>query len=151
MIFDKTENMPFYFDGNESLKSVLKAYGDFSHAPFDSGRIDITPNKAWCNVSKYEAKNTDEIKLEAHKKFIDVQLMFDGGEKIGWAPVSDCTVTEEYDENGDIAFMTSESTQFIELKKGYFAVFFPQDAHAPCLSDGKNAFSHKLVLKVTIK
>lgn len=151
MIFDKVENMPFYFDGDEDFKKVLKAYNDFSQAPFESGRIDITPEKSWCNVSKYEAKACDSLKLEAHKKFIDVQLMFDGGEKIGWAPVSECTVTQSYDENGDIAFMTSDDAQFIELKKGYFAVFFPQDAHAPCLADSKNTFSHKLVFKVAVK
>lgn len=147
MIYDKVENLEFYFGNNEKLEKLVKAYKDFEKAPFESGRIDIDSDISWCNVSKYETKSPEGAKLEAHKEYFDVQLMFEGSEKIGWAPVSECTVTDPFKDGDDIAFMTSNSMQFISLKKGYFAVFFPQDAHMPCICDGESKTAHKLVFK----
>lgn len=147
MIYDKVENLEFYFCGNEKLKKLVDAYNEFKKSPFDGGRIDIDSDISWCNVAKYETKSAEGAKLEAHRQYLDVQLMFDGGEKIGWAPISECTVTQPFEDGGDIAFMTSERTQFINLEKGYFAVFFPQDAHMPCIADGVNKTAHKLVFK----
>ncbi len=150
MIYDTVENMAFYFEKNEKLKKVLDAYNEFIKAPFDEGRIDIEPDKIWCNVSKYKTKSADGAKYESHKKFLDVQLMFDGEEKIGWAPFSECTITDDFKDGGDIAFMTNENGQFIDLKKGYFAVFFPSDAHMPCIRSEKTDTAHKLVFKVEL-
>lgn len=150
MIYDKVENLEFYFGNNEKLKKLVEAYNEFKKAPFDGGRIDIDSDVSWCNVAKYETKPAEGAKLEAHRQYLDVQLMFEGGEKIGWAPLSECTVTDPFEDGGDTAFMTCDSTQFIELKKGYFAVFFPQDAHMPCISDGVNKTAHKLVFKCRV-
>ena len=46
--------------------------------------------------------------------------------------------------------MDAENGQFFELKKGYFAVFFPQDAHAPCRKNDSADTAHKLVFKVKL-
>ena len=149
MIYDKTENMSLYFANNEKFKKVLEAYNEFIKNPFENGKIEIIPEKIWCNVSKYETKSPEGAKYESHRKFCDVQVMFDGEEIFGWAPFDECTVTDPFGD-GDCAFMTSEHNQFFDLKKGYFAVFFPQDAHMPCLQSENSKTAHKLVFKVEL-
>lgn len=150
MIYDKVENLEFYFGKDEKLGKLVKAYREFEKAPFSDGRIDIDGDTSWCNVSTYKTKSPVGAKLEAHREYLDVQLMFEGGEKIGWAPTSECTVTDPFEDGGDTAFMTSDNTRFIDLKKGYFAVFFPQDAHMPCIEDEAHETAHKLVFKCRV-
>ena len=62
----------------------------------------------------------------------------------------ECNITEDFKEGCDIAFMDAPNGQFLALKKGYFMVFFPQDAHAPCRKSENSDFAHKLVFKIKL-
>ncbi len=150
MIYDKIENMGIYFANLEKFAEVEPALKKFSEAPFDSGKIEIDGDNIWCNVAKYEVKADTPIKYEAHKVYADVQVMVDGEENFGWANINDCIITEPFKDGGDIAFMDAPNGQLFALRKGYFAVFFPEDAHAPCRKSDNSDFAHKLVFKVKI-
>lgn len=150
MIYDKIENMGFYFNGLKNFDKVEKAYKDFCENPIDSGRLDIDGDNVWCNVASYTLDENAPLKYEIHRLYADVQVMFDGEENFGWANKDECTLTEDFNDGGDAAFMTSENGQLFALKKGYFAVFFPQDAHAPCRKSKNSDTAHKLVFKVKL-
>ena len=150
MIYDTVENMSLYFDKDPRFAKVCKAYEDFMKNPVESGRIDIEPEKVWCNVSKYETKLREGAKYESHREFADVQLMVEGEELIGWAPFDECTITDDFKEGGDIAFMTAENDIMLPLRKGYFMVFFPEDAHMPCIKSPASDTAFKLVFKVKL-
>lgn len=150
MIYDKIENMGLYFShlkGFERVESVCK---DFLNAPFNDGKIEIDGENAWCNVSSYTINDENPLKYEAHRQYADVQVMVDGAEKFGWANINECQLTQDFTEGGDIAFMDAPDGQFFELKKGYFAVFFPGDAHAPCRKSDLSDTAHKLVFKIKL-
>lgn len=142
--------MSLYFDHFEQFSKVEQAYKAYEKAPFESGKIEIDGENCWCNVATYETKSDSPLKYESHRKYADVQLMFDGEEMIGWAPFSECNITEGFKPDGDIAFMTAEKCQPILIKSGYFAVFFPEDAHAPCQKSGECDKVTKLVFKVRL-
>lgn len=150
MIFDKVENMGLYFSKLPGFEKIEEAYEDFCKNPIENGRIDIDSDNLWCNVATYTVDPDNPLKYEAHKEYADVQLMHSGAEKFGWANINECDITEDFKDGCDIAFMTSENGQFFELKKGYFAVFFPEDAHAPCRKSSASDTAHKLVYKVKI-
>ena len=150
MIFDKVENMGLYFSKLPGFEKVEEAYNNFCKKPIESGRIDIDGDNLWCNVATYTIDPENPLKYEAHKEYADVQLMYDGAEKFGWSNIKECTITEDFEEGCDIAFMTTENGQFFDLKKGYFAVFFPEDAHAPCRKSEFSDTAHKLVYKVKL-
>ena len=70
--------------------------------------------------------------LEAHHKYIDVQVAVEGAFEVLWRPLSTCTnVKKEYDEESDLLFMGDEPTTRMTLEPGVAAVFYPEDAHAP--------------------
>ncbi len=150
MIYDKIENMGIYFNSLENFKAVEPTLNDFLKNPFDSGKIEIDGDNMWCNVAKYDVKADAPLKYEAHKAYADVQVMVDGEEKFGWANINECNITENFKDDNDIAFMDAPNGQFFALKKGYFAVFFPEDAHAPCRKSANADFAHKLVFKVKL-
>ncbi len=150
MIYDKVENMSLYFSGLKGFERVEEVYKEFLKAPFAEGRIDIDGDNAWCNVATYTVNPDNPLKYEAHREYADVQVMVDGAENFGWAITDECNITEDFKEGSDIAFMDAPDGQFFELKKGYFAVFFPQDAHAPCRKNDSADTAHKLVFKVKL-
>ena len=150
MIYDKIENLSLYFDENSKFARVEPVLKDFLKAPFDNGKIEIDGDNMWCNVAKYNVEDNSPIKYESHKEYADVQIMVDGEENVGWATFSDCTITEDFKEGCDIAFMNAPNGQMLALRKGYFMVFFPDDAHAPCRKSENSDFAHKLVFKVKL-
>jgi YhcH/YjgK/YiaL family protein len=86
--------------------------------------------------------------LEAHRKYIDIQMLVDGTETIGWRSMPECqTLTDEYTAERDIMFFGDAPATWIELPVGKFMIFFPEDAHAPLAAHGDNV---KAVIKVAV-
>ncbi len=150
MIYDKIENLSIYFDENSNFANVEPTIKEFLKAPFDSGKIEIDGDNMWCNVAKYDIADGSPIKYESHREYADVQVMIDGEENIGWANFNECNITEDFKDGSDIAFMDAPNGQLFALRKGYFMVFFPEDAHAPCRKSENADFAHKLVFKVKL-
>lgn len=150
MIYDKVENMSLYFDRLKGFEKIEKAYKEFLLNPVKEGRIDIDGDNLFCNVASYTVNPDNPLKYEAHREYADVQVMVDGEEVFGWANTKECNVTEDFEDGCDIAFMDAPNGQFFELRKGYFAVFFPEDAHAPCRKSENSDTAHKLVYKVKL-
>jgi biofilm protein TabA len=88
-----------------------------------------------------------EAALEAHRTYIDVQVVLSGIDTMGWAPLAACTrITQPYDAERDIEFFSDPPLSLVPVTSGSLSVFFPEDAHAPLIGDGASV--HKLVFKV---
>ena len=103
-------------------------------------------------VSEYKTKEVNEYGFEAHKKFIDIQYLLKGSEKICCLPLDQLIETKPYSEENDAAFYTA-NTKPIEmtLGSGFFSVFYPHDGHMPglCVNEPKDV--KKVVVKVRIE
>lgn len=83
-------------------------------------------------IQTCQPKPKKEQVLEKHKKYIDLQLVLSGKEKIGWKFFDKkFKVLKRYSLKNDISFYSNKPDTFINLKKGEFAIFFPEDTHAP--------------------
>ncbi len=95
------------------------------------GKINIT-NEIFATVQTCQPKPKNEQVLEKHKKYIDLQYIISGSDKIGWKFYDkNFKVLKRYNSKKDIAFYSDTPDTFIHLKKGEFAIFFPEDTHAP--------------------
>jgi YhcH/YjgK/YiaL family protein len=87
-------------------------------------------------------------KFECHNANIDIQLCIKGVETLGWKPRQDCkSEREPYNAEKDVLFYTDKPDMFFQLTDGQFAIFFPEDVHAPMIGEGE---IKKLVIKVKI-
>lgn len=76
-----------------------------------------------------------EAKLECHRKYIDIQLVLEGVDEMGWKPLSECMQpVSDYDEKNDIRFFHDTPSAWIATPPGAFCIFFPEDAHAPLVN-----------------
>ena len=73
----------------------------------------------------------DETKLEAHRKYLDIQLVLKGREMFGWAPLDTLTPNTEFDAEKDLGFYTGSSLP-ITVDAGTCYILYPEDGHAPC-------------------
>ena len=150
MIYDNINNIetyrglsPDFYEGLEFLKKVSP--------DIENGVYQIN-SRVKAIVSEYETREVNEYGFEAHRKFIDIQYLLRGEERIACMPIEKLTVTEPYDEAKDAAFYAAEGVRAQEMTigDGYFAIFFPQDGHMPQLSAGEPMMVKKVVVKVEI-
>jgi YhcH/YjgK/YiaL family protein len=152
MILDRIENAAMYRGTNPRLAAALDylARTDFSQVP--NGKQELDGDRMFANVQRYQSRPMEEIVWEAHRKYFDVQFIATGVEKMGHVNLHDgltsssLTVKTPYDAEGDAELYNADG-HFIIVRPGGFAVFFPQDVHAPCLA----VTSPAEVLKVVVK
>ena len=99
----------------------------------------------------YFSKNREKCFFESHRKNIDVQFILEGEEIIEVDNIKNLNVDFEYDENMDlIKYGDSIFSSSIKLKKGDIAIFFPEDAHMPCIKINESIKVLKTVVKVAV-
>lgn len=152
MIFDKAENMAQYYEKEPLLKKCAEFIERFEAEKLPDGAYEIDGERVFANVQTYRTKQQDEnSRFEAHKKYIDVQYVVSGIEKIRWAKLENVVETEErYSKGQDIAFYTGDAKMDFVLTKGAFLLLYPQDAHMPGLSAEKDVIARKIVFKIAV-
>jgi len=137
--------------GIEGLERAFEYLAKTDLAALPLGRTDIDGNNVFIMMSEGETRPPEQVRFEAHRRYIDIQLVVRGQEAIGIAPVSALTTAEPYDGAKDIEFFaTPRESVSLALRAGDFAVFAPGDAHRPSLHlDGPHV-SRKAVVKVSV-
>lgn len=146
MIFDHIGNLETYARGDTKLTAVvdyLKA-----HPMLEDGRHALE-NGAYVNVGSGDVR--DDGDFEAHRRYIDLQLLLEGSEAMEYAPLSALRVGTDYSKAGDYQLFSDRPSETIVLKlyPGAFAVFYPQDAHKPSLRL-ENDRSRKAIFKIPV-
>ncbi|WP_205509197.1 YhcH/YjgK/YiaL family protein [Longitalea arenae] len=112
------------------------------------GKYAIDRDNVFASVTEEPGKDFDKTGWESHQKYIDVQCIIVGEEKMGKWPVAQVTsITRPYDEKKDVANYTAPG-KFYTLPAGSFIIFFPGEAHRPNITPGGNKVVKKIVIKV---
>ena len=88
-------------------------------------------------VEHMPGRTRAEAQLECHRRYIDIQLVLEGVDEMGWKPLTDCREpVGDYSAEKDIRFFYDAADSWIATPPGAFCIFFPEDAHAPLVSTG---------------
>ncbi len=151
MILDRLENADAYAALHPLFPMAFAALRRLAVGPdWSPGRrpLDAAAPEAYVVVEVRDARGRADSPLEAHRRFIDIQLTVAGEEEIGWRPVAECAFPRgDFDVGRDIGFFADSPRVWLPVPAGYFAVFFPEDAHAPLA--GRGAL-RKLIAKVPV-
>src|SRR5580693_4129817 len=132
MIFDQLTNAGLYAFSNPRLLRGLQFLQSSDIASRAPGRYEIEGDQLFAMVQEYPTKPEAHCFWEAHRKFIDIQYVVDGIERMGFSPLGSLTVSQPYDELKDFMKLVRTSSgqpTMLEVPGGYFAIFFPHDAH----------------------
>ncbi len=150
MIHDNFINIEKYKSISPNIASAIDFLISHDLNTFSAGKYEIHKDKVIMLVNKYQTKSSEECKLEAHKKYIDIQLMLIGNEKIGHFLLENEKPSEEYSEEKDVMFFKEEYCSF-NLKRNEFAIFFPNDVHKPGIALNSFEYVTKIVMKVKVE
>ena len=114
------------------------------------GRHVIDGERLFAIVEEYTTLPPDECRWEAHRAYIDVQFVVRGVERMGFMNISRAVEREPYDQSRDVAFF-EPGDDFVTVHAGMFAVFGPEDVHAPRGAAGSPALARKIVVKVAVE
>jgi YhcH/YjgK/YiaL family protein len=120
-------------------------------AALANGRHEVAGG-TYVNVMTYETRAREDARYEAHRDYIDVQMVVNGRELCESADVARATLAVPYDEAGDAALYANDAAgDVVELRPGAWAAYYPGDAHMPSLqAAGAAEPVKKAVFKVPV-
>lgn len=134
MIIDTMDDLAKYEAINPLFKDVVAFINENDLNALEPGKHPIKGGDLFVNIAVAKGKAPDEAVIETHRNMIDIQIPLDTAETYGYTPL--CRLPEaEYNAEKDITkYPGLMAESFVECQPGMFAVFFPQDGHAPCIS-----------------
>ncbi|MBN2557743.1 MAG: YhcH/YjgK/YiaL family protein [Clostridia bacterium] len=148
MIFDKLENTGAYMGISDGIDKALEFLKKTDIMSLPLGKIAVDGDKIYAVCMEYETKPLGDSRTEAHGKYIDVQYIASGSERMYTAHTGDLSVTVAYDDDKDVMFLENRNTCGFLAGEGSFAIFFPHDAHMPGVDPDE---FHSMVRKVVVK
>lgn len=147
MILDTLENAARYAGFKPGISEGFGFLDQPGLSELEPGRYDIVDGLAFAIIEKNDGRKVEDGKLEAHRKYIDIQYIISGDESMGWSPLADLAGSEGYDETRDLEFFTDAPQSLVKVPPGSFTIFLPTDAHLPGVGNGP---IHKVVVKIAV-
>ncbi len=151
MIFDRIENLDRY---RALLPAIDEArrWLETRAATIAPGKHPLRGDELYASVSEETTRAATEIPFEAHRRYIDLQISLEGGERIDWASLGGLVPHPTRPAGSDVWFFESPPAfSSLLLLPGHFALFWPRDAHRPGVRLFEAAGrSRKVVFKVAL-
>lgn len=149
MITDHIRNAALYTQQYAGLGAGFAFIQAFQAQTQPDGRYELSQD-GYAVVQTYKTAAADDKLWESHEKYLDLQYVVQGKELISCADVKTMHVHSAYDAETDSTLYDGQGRTNVGLSDGYFAVFFPDDAHKPGCDWEKTHAVRKIVVKIKI-
>ena len=150
MIIDTLSNAQKYFCLHPLFSKAFDHINSINLETIEPGKYEIDADRLRSLVFNKHGMTVEEsaAKFECHNRHIDIQLCIKGTEQIGWRPRNTCSLPNgAFNTEKDCMFYKDTPDMYFQLTGNQFAIFFPDDVHAPMIGEG---IIKKLVIKVKI-
>lgn len=150
MIFDNISGCEKYTANDNLLARAFDFIKTAVSENYEIGRYEILPDgEMYAVVQEYISKSEEECSFEGHRKYIDVQFVISGAEKIDIADISRAESKIDYDADKDVEFFDCRgAVTSLAVQDGDFGVFYPNDIHKPGMTLEKKTQVRKIVVKI---
>lgn len=127
---NRLELTPYLPDG---IKKAILFIKNNVNVNTPNGKYEIDGDKVFFMVSDNKPRVQSEAYPEFHRRYIDVQIVLEGAERMDVHLLSkDFILREDRLEKDDIAFVENVENQTSFVLYPYdFAVFYPNELHKP--------------------
>ena len=146
MIIDLIENLEEYRSLNPKIANGLEKLNE----------VEVDYTKRFDFVGGYlffqegTTNHIDEGTFEAHKKYMDIQIVLDGSEYVAWAPINQLVVDVEYKAEKDVVRLNGSPKEIMKIDKGMAYICLPHDAHKALKHIDQASKYKKAVMKIEI-
>ena len=150
MILDTIKNSDRYLSIGKGIAETLRYIQNNDLSEVQRGRYEIDGKRLVMIVSESKNSNTNECRLEGHRRFIDLQYWVSGSELMGHEILDNQPVLDEYNEEIDCAFYNCIAS-FSRLLPGMFVIYFPSDLHTAVSDPLSDEKVKKIVFKIAVE
>ncbi len=147
MIIDKYSNLLFYSPMIENLEKGMEAIQKLEN--LEVGRYEF--EGGFYMVQKGTTNPMWEGTFEAHRKYVDIQIMVEGSEDVAWEELSDLKEETAYDEEKDAARYLGDTHHTMSITAGMCYIAFPHDGHKPIRHIEQEQSYTKIVMKLPVR
>lgn len=138
MIIDRLENISKYAALHPALARVADFVAGNALIDMEPGHHPIEGEDLFVNIQAVPGRTREEAQIEYHKLMIDVQVPLSAQETYAYLPMTGGTPRADFNATDDIGFLPDAEPQgYVTCEPGMFVVFFPEEGHAPLISDAK--------------
>ena len=146
MIIDTIENLGKYVVLNPLFADVIEFLNSHDLKALEPGKYPIKGDDLFLNLAVTKGRTKEAAVLETHIDMIDIQIPLSCEETFGYTPLADLPDFEYNPEKDITKYGDTQAQTYVTLKPMQMGIFFPQDGHAPCISD--EAEIKKAIFKV---
>ena len=148
MIIDTIDNLSKYVTLNPLFADVVEFLKAHDLNTKEVGKYPIKDKDLYLNLTIAKGRGKEAAVLETHIDMIDIQIPLSCDETFGYTPLCDLPAFEYNAEKDITKYGETLAQTYVTLHPGQMAIFFPQDGHAPCISE--NAEIKKAIFKVKV-
>jgi YhcH/YjgK/YiaL family protein len=148
MIIDRIDNAHLYYAVHTKFKRAFDYIHQLDAGTIPAGKYEIDGYNMYALVQQYNTKIKEQGFWEAHRRYIDLQYVFQGAEGMGYANINHLQ-QGEYDAGKDFLPLHGEG-DFVTLHRGSFVLLLPEDAHMPGMAIGSPVPVKKIVVKIAV-
>jgi len=149
MVCDLLENAHLYRNLGPRIAAAFDFLEQNDPKSLAVGRHEIDGKALYAQVSEYVPKAETDGRWEAHQRYIDLQVVANGVERVGVAPIGRM-IAGDYNAEKDLSWLTGAG-DFLTLAAGQFMLLWPGDAHMPGIETGFLGPVRKVVVKIAVE
>ena len=149
MIIDTLDNLGKYTALNPLFADVVEFLKTHDLQTMEAGKYPIKDKDLFLNLSLTKQRTKETAFLETHIDMIDIQVPITCAETFGYSPLCDLPAFEYNAEKDITKYGDTKPQTYVTVNPGQFAIFFPQDGHAPCIIEEEEI--KKATFKVKVK
>ncbi|CAM3155193.1 YhcH/YjgK/YiaL family protein [Streptobacillus ratti] len=150
MIYGEIKDIKRYKGLSKNLDKAIDFIFDGKYIKSDFGGNIIEGDKIYFNRPEKPMTKAKDDLVEYHKRYIDIHVVIEGEEIIGYASFDDCVETKEFDEENDYAFMKGNMKTEFYLDNKKFLIIFPNEPHMGLLKVDEEKEIKKVIFKVEL-
>lgn len=149
MIIDLLANAHQYEGLGPRIRQAFDFLRQTDLAALPPGVHELDGQALYVNVQAFTTRPLAEGRWEAHRRYLDLHCVFEGAERIGYAPAGSLT-PGAYDAARDFMLLTGEAGALVPVTPGSFLLLWPDEAHMPGLAVDDPARIRKVVVKIAV-
>lgn len=150
MVIDHLQQAESYYALNPGIEIALRYLQTTDFTKLENGKYELDGDNLFAIIQEYDTKDPFAEKLESHKKYIDVQYVFSGIEKMGHAVLKNQVPSRAYNADDDYMLFDETPDFFSLVSEGMFTIFYPTDLHMPCICNEQSIHVKKVVVKLSV-
>ncbi len=136
MIIDTIDNIQRYAAIHPLFPQVIEYIKSTNLLALPNGKHTTLNDDVFVLIQRGAGQTKAETKLECHRKYIDIQLVLDGTDTMGWKTLADCQqAIESFNTINDVQFFEDAPLNWLTTPANKFCIFFPEDAHSGMVSE----------------